>query len=280
MENNTKALGILAAKIDRVIARDGPSSNELLNLSELQDIIGNVVARKIESVHRKRRANERPQVYARHEGSVQHSSRVSRHRPGSQRVRGADPHRVPSSPPLATTDQTTSAHIPEPEHHRDEMERTATTDNAPVTQLANPEPQQPLAEGYDRSTPFIPLVGNIFRETGRPFVPDSTGQSVTARLYENFRRCIMSQALAVHLGLTIRPIVAEIDMPLYRLFPKPNSPFTMVGHVYFVWTTGSLAFRVRCSVVAETEFLGAPLVLGRPYIESRDSARRARRGNS
>lgn len=280
MENNEKALGVLAAKIDRFVARHGASSGELRDLSEMQEIIGNVATRKIESVHRERRAIERPEVDARHAVPIQHSSRVSRHRPRSQSVRGADPHRMPSSEPVATPDQTITSHIPMPEHDTDEVERTATTNNAPVAQLANPEPRQPLAQDYNRSTPFELIAGNIFRETGRPFVPDSTGQPVTARLYENFGRSIMSQNLAVQSGLEIRPIVAEIETSLQRLFPEPISPYTMVGHVYFVWRSGSLAFQVRCSVVEQNEFLGAPLVLGRSFVESRDAARLARRGNS
>jgi len=167
------------------------------------------------------------------------------------------------------------------EHGTDEIEGTVTTDNARVAQLANPEPRQPLAESIDGLTRFEVIAGNISSATDRPLVPDSTGQPVTARLYENFGRSLMSQNLAVQLGLEIHRIVAEIDTPLQRrTFPEPSSPLIMVGHVYFVWRSSSLAFQVRCSVVEQNEFLGAPLVLGRPFVESRDAARLARRGNS
>lgn len=106
------------------------------------------------------------------------------------------------------------------------------------------------------------------------------GQETNARLYRDFSRNVMSQNLAVQLGLNIHFTSAGRDevMAAHQT-PGGDATHLMVGHVRFVCSNGTLAFRVRCLVSRHTVH-GASLVLGRPYVEQMEEARNGRRGES
>ena len=111
--------------------------------------------------------------------------------------------------------------------------------------------------------------------------PDSLTQIVKARVYPNFGSNVISQNLAQQLGLTI---TVPIDNDYIRVIPS-QAPSGVrvrrsVGRVLFDWHTDSHTLNVTCSVLEQDIVPGVQLVVGKPYIQQVEAARKNSRGES